>query len=143
MVGLLLGSSSIRGLGFATAASPLPLVFSHFRGVETFAARFELHVETPSGRKYRRKISSAVYSQLRGPYNRRNVYGAAIAYGPVLNQGTEPKMVKSVLEYGLCSRGPLHEELKIPTVVKRFSVKVVTKTRGARKTSEIPVQCHH
>jgi hypothetical protein len=121
----------------------LPLVFSHFRGTETFAAKFVLVIQTPSGKKYRRKITPAVYSLLRGPYNRRNVYGAAIAYGPMLDRGSEAKMVRSVLEYGLCSKGPLHVELKIPTVVKRFKMKVVTKTRGNKKVREMRVQCHH
>jgi hypothetical protein len=55
-----------------------------------------------------------MYARLRGPYNRRNVYGAVLAYGPVLS--TDPAgrpMFEAVARYALCGDAPLLRELGI------------------------------
>ncbi|MCH8924403.1 MAG: hypothetical protein IIA67_14790, partial [Planctomycetes bacterium] len=60
------------------------------------------------------ELTPEVSSQLRGPYNRRNVYGAALAYGPVLatDERTAP-MLSAVMSYGLCGEAPLLREFGI------------------------------
>ena len=46
---------------------------------------------------------------MRGPYNRRNVYGAALAYAPVI-----PATLRDpVIQYGLCGDAPLLRELGV------------------------------
>jgi hypothetical protein len=105
-IGWILGVPAIRGLGTATAASPLPLVFSHFRGLETYSSDFRVEVVTDTGETVSEPLTPVAYSRLDGPYNRRNVYGAVAAYGIRLTEGNEPSLVRAVLEHGFC-RGPL------------------------------------
>ena len=84
MIGDLSGLRVLKGLGAASAASPAPKVFCSAGGLETFSSRFVLEWRDPAGRRQSLPLSPALYRKLRGPYNRRNVYGAALAYGPVL-----------------------------------------------------------
>lgn len=97
----------LRALGMASAASPFPKVFSNAEGLDTFASRFTLAWEEPGGTR-RVTLTSELYARLRGPYWRRNVFGAAIAYGPVLarNEVLAP-LLTNVLRYGLGEPGPL------------------------------------
>jgi hypothetical protein len=57
-------------------------------------------------------VTPQAYRHLAGPYNRRNVYGAVMAAGPILatNARTAP-MFDSVAAYALCGRAPLLREL--------------------------------
>src|SRR5438270_9821355 len=84
MAGDVLRIPAIKGLGAATAAAPAPKVFSAVRGLETYSTRFFLEWSGADGEAHSLELTPEVYSRLRGPYNRRNVYGAALAYGPVL-----------------------------------------------------------
>jgi hypothetical protein len=84
MTGHGLGIDGLRAAGAVTAASPAPKVFTEVRGYETFSKRFVIVWTDPQGRERRETITPEMYSRLDGPYNRRNVYGAAIAYGPVM-----------------------------------------------------------
>src|SRR5687767_15937977 len=79
MVGDLTHFLPLKAVAAATGASPAPKVFSAVQGLETYSTRFFLDL----GDK-RVEITPEVYARIRGPYNRRNVYGAALAYGPVL-----------------------------------------------------------
>ncbi len=123
--GALLGSRTLRGLGAASGASPLPKVFTAHRGVETFATEFVLRYEL-DGEQRRLPLTPDVYQRLRGPYNRRNVYGAALSYGPVL----PPPLRDAVLRYGVRPDGPFFTELGIPARARDVRVEVRTKTRG-------------
>ena len=73
MLGDALGMRWLKGIGAASVAAPLPKVFSDVAGLETFASRFVLEVETARSVE-RREITPAVYARVSGPYNRRNVY---------------------------------------------------------------------
>ena len=102
MAGDLLGLPRLRDLAAATAASPAPRVFSSARGLETYSTRFFLEWTSKSGTKHTLHLSPEIYSRLEGPYNRRNVYAAALAYGPVLvsEPATKP-LLEAVFRYGL------------------------------------------
>ncbi|MEA2488652.1 MAG: hypothetical protein QOH21_444 [Acidobacteriota bacterium] len=104
MVGDLLHFDPLKGVAAATHASPAPKVFSAVRGLETYSTRFFLEVGAQ-----RVELTPAVYSRIRGPYNRRNVYGAALAYAPVL----PASMREPVLRHALCGDAPLLRELGI------------------------------
>ena len=54
------------------------------RGLETYSTRFFLEWTDAQGQAHSLELTPEVYARLRGPYNRRNVYGAVLAYGPVL-----------------------------------------------------------
>ena len=114
MTGDVFGIAVLKGIGAATVASPAPKVFSAVSGLETYSSRFFLEWTDRGGRAHTLAMTPDVYSQLAGPYNRRNVYGAALAYGPVLstNPRTQP-MFQSVLIYAVCGKAPVLNELGI------------------------------
>lgn len=136
-VGHLLGSRALVGLGFITAASPLPLVFSSYRGVEGFAGRFEVEVRGPAGTSTV-ELTPALYRQLRGPYNLRNAYGAAIAGAPMLTAPAERAMVDSVLRYALCPGGPL---IAVLGDVQAQALIVTSRTAGDDRRTVVPIRC--
>ncbi len=107
MTGDLLGIPALRGIGAATGASPAPRVFSAVRGLETYSTRFVLEWTDRSGVARSLVLTPEAYARIDGPYNRRNVYGAALAYGPVL-----PASLRDpVMMHALCGEAPLLREL--------------------------------
>ena len=125
MLGDALGIRWLKGIGAASVAAPLPKVFSDVAGLETFASTFVLEVETPRAVE-RREITPEVYAQVRGPYNRRNVYGAALSYAPRL----PPALWQQVFCYSFAPDGPLRRELGLPSDATAVRVHIVTRTRG-------------
>ena len=126
MIGYLTGSKALRGIGAASAASPLPKVFGTApvageSGVEleTFSSQFTLLYEL-HGETVEMPITPEIYSKVCGPYNRRNVYGAVLAYGPCL----PPELVDQAMAYALEEPALLIAELKLPTAAKNFRVRV-------------------
>lgn len=107
MTGDLAGSRTLAGLGAVTAASPAPKVFSAVRGFETYSTRFFIEWTEADGTAQSHELDPERTAGLRGPYNRRNVYGAGLAYAPVL-----PAALRDpVMRYGLCGDAPLLAEL--------------------------------
>lgn len=125
LLGLVTGSRLLRGLGAASLASPLPKVFSDVRGLETYASDFVLLYEL-QGSTIEERVTPEYYSRMRGPYNRRNVYGAALSYGPRLPEN----LWMDVFCYGLAPGGPFIEELGIPANAERVRVRIETRTKG-------------
>jgi hypothetical protein len=126
MAGDAFGVPALRALGAATVASPLPKVFSDVRGLEPFASRFTLSWVTAGGERVERPLTPAVYAGVRGPYNRRNVYGAALSYAPRL-----PALLwRQVFCFGLAPGGALRDELGVPPAARRVRVGIAAGTRG-------------
>lgn len=115
MVGDLSGWQAARALGAATHASPAPKVFTAQAGYETFSARFFVDWQENDGTRHSLELTPQVYRRLEGPYNRRNAYGAALSYAPVLasNPRTRP-MLEQVTQFGFCGDARLLRELQIP-----------------------------
>ena len=115
MVGDLARQPTIKAIGAATQASPAPKVFTAQNGFETFSSQFYVDWRDRSGSWHTIELTPQVYGNLRGPYNRRNAYGAALSYAPVLisNPRTKP-MFEDVTRYGFCGAAPLPSELGIP-----------------------------
>jgi hypothetical protein len=126
IIGFLTGIKAIRGLGAVSAASPLPIVFTEVRGVETFALDMSIRYTDDKGKVNKLVISPQVYSKMGGAYNWRNVYGAAFSYGPVLPK----KIWYSILYHGFFEDTILHKRFGIPTNVVRVDVILVSKTKG-------------
>lgn len=104
MAGDVFGLLPLKAVAAATNASPAPKVFSAVRGLETYSTRFFL--EWDGGGV---EVTSERYARLRGPYNRRNVYGAALAFAPVI-----PASLRDpVMQHALCGDAPLLRELGI------------------------------
>jgi hypothetical protein len=137
MAGYVTGSAALRGIGAATAASPLPKVFSDVDGLETFASEFTLHYRSADGTITDTPITPALYGRLSGPYNRRNVYGAALSYAPRLPR----ELWEPVYCYGLMPTGPLRSELGIGSDATDISVRIRTRTRGRRDQWTLESAC--
>ena len=90
------------------------------RGLETYSTRFFVEWTDRDGAAHSLELTPETYKSLRGPYNRRNVYGALLAYGPVLSSDPHAKpLFDSVARYALCGDAPLLRELGIaPRAVK-------------------------
>ena len=137
--GYLTKNETIKGLAFMSAASPLPLVFSSFRGIEAFASTFKVEYEF-NGETKVLEISPKVYEQLAGPYNRRNAYGAAIAGAPALNGPKERILITQIHKFGLCG-GALLKGFNIKGKPRNFKIIIESQTRGNPAKWEFEVNC--
>jgi hypothetical protein len=139
MVGDLCGLPVLRGIGAATVASPAPKVFSAVQGFEIYSTRFFLEWTDTAGTVHSLQLTPEVYARLAGPYNRRNVYGAALAYGPVL--ATDPRtqpMFRAVTYYALCGEAPLLRELGIDPTNVTGQARVRFEPLPGTETGQLP-----
>jgi hypothetical protein len=114
MAGDLLHVPAMKGVGAASMISPAPKVFSSVKGLETYSTRTFLEWTDRMGESHSLLFDSQLYAKLQGPYNRRNVYGAALAYGPVLAQDDRLRpMLRAVTTFALTGEAPLLVELGI------------------------------
>jgi hypothetical protein len=114
MIGDLLRVPQVKGLAAATGASPAPRVFSSVNGLETFSSDFYIEWKNRNGTANAMKLTPEFYSRIQGPYNRRNVFGAALAYAPVLARDPRTRpMYDAVVRYALCGKAPLLREMGI------------------------------
>jgi hypothetical protein len=126
MVGYALESRALRGIGAASCVAPMPKVFSDVNGLETFASEFQLTWRESSGRDVVLPLTPELYGQLGGPYNRRNVYGAALSYAPRM---AEP-LWTAVFCYAFKSDGLLRKAFGVPADASGLSVVIRTRTKG-------------
>jgi len=134
MAGDLLHIPAIKGIAAATAASPAPKVFSVARGLETYSSRFYVDWTDKAGLRHSEEITPHRASGLRGPYNRRNVFGAVMAYGPVMQSDPQLRpMFDSVARYALCGRAPLLRELGIDPESMQGPPRILLDARTVQK----------
>ena len=108
------GLLPVKALALATAAAPAPRVFSTVKGTEPYSTRFSIVWTDRQARERSLAVTPEVYARLRGPYNRRNAYGAAMAGGPVMVADERlAHMFEAVARYGLCDPAPVLRELGI------------------------------
>ena len=114
MIGDLTGATTLKGIGAASAASPAPKVFTAHEGFETYSGRFFVSWTDREGKAHELHLTPEVYAGVQGPYNRRNAYGAALSYAPVLfdNEATRP-MFDAAVRYTFCGRSTILEEIGI------------------------------
>jgi hypothetical protein len=125
ITGDLFNSPLLKGLGAATAASPAPKVFSAVRGLETYSTRFFLEWTDTDGVEHSLQLTPGVYARIKGPYNRRNIYGATLAYGPILSADPRwRRMFEAVSTYSLCGEAPLLRELGVDPATVSGAVRV-------------------
>lgn len=138
MTGDLAGLPAVKGLGAATVTSPAPRVFSAVGGLETYSTRFFIRWTGALGERHELELTPTVCARIRGPYNRRNVYGAALAYGPVLagDPRTRP-MLRSVLAFALLGDAPLLRELGVDPAEAR-DVEVRYEPREGTDLGDLP-----
>ena len=109
----LFGHAPTKGFALATQASPAMKVFTSHNGYETFSPRF--HIDwAEAGEARSLALTPSVYAQVEGPYNRRNAYGAALSYAPVLSANPATRdMHAAVSRFALCGESSLLKELGI------------------------------
>jgi hypothetical protein len=132
MLGDVLQIPALKGIGLASTIAPCPKVFCDAKGMEAFASEFILKFET-NRQKVEVPLTPELYSKLKGPYNRRNVYGAALSFAPRL---PEP-LWRSAFAYALAENGPLRRELGISPDATNLVVVIQTKTRGRNDRWEL------
>jgi len=129
MIGHLVGSRVLRGLGAAGVFAPFPKVFCEADGYEAFAAKFYLEGIDAQGRPWSCELTPELYSQLSGCYNRRNVYGATLAGAPLLPEGLR----NTLLAGSLADHSAMRRELQIPTGLKDLCVRIVPRPGEANE----------
>jgi hypothetical protein len=140
MAGHVLRMPALKGVSAGNAASPAPKVFSAVRGLETYSSRFFVEWTDKAGRFQSVEITPERARGLRGPYNRRNVYGAVLAYGPIMQSDPALKpMFESVSHYALCGNAPLLQELGIETANMQGAPRVRLETRTESQTGGLPL----
>ena len=121
MAGYLTGSRFLRGLGAASGIAPFPKVFCEAEGYEGFAATFIIAGMRQDGTPWERKLDPECYAQIRGPYNRRNVYGAALAFAPRLPEALRQALLTEALAPGSAMR----KELRVPEDLREIRICIV------------------
>jgi hypothetical protein len=124
-MGHLMQSPTIKGLGVCSVASPLPIVFTTHKGIETFAMDFQLKY-LEHGREHIIQITPQLYGTFSAPYAYRNVIGAAISYGPLL----PPEITNHILGHSLRRNGPLWNHLNLPTHAENLHLQLSSRTRN-------------
>ena len=124
LVGYVLQSDTIRGLGLISTASPLPFVFSAHDGLETFAQKYAVSIQTKKDAEpMSMDIDAPLYQKLGGSYNRRNAYGAVFSHGPIMAKGSGTGLIDSVVRFGFCHNGPLTRTFGLPAEPRSVTVK--------------------
>ncbi len=132
-----LGMRALKGVALATGMSPAPRVFSAAEGLETFSSQFALEWTDARGGPHRLPLTADIYGKITGPYNRRNVYGAVLSYGPVLSRNA-PAMFEAVSRYALCGDRPLMKELTGGTDIVG-PVRVIVQPLPGTDTGDLPL----
>ena len=137
------GLGKVGGLLAATGASPAPKVFTAYGDVEPFSTQVTLSWRDPEGNAQQLPLTSEVYARLRGPYNRRNPYGAVVVFAPVAARRPElAGMFDAVAQSALCGERRLLSELGVdPGSVGSELTIVYTPREGAAAIEPVTVRC--
>lgn len=127
MTGYFLGNRALQGIGAVSGIAPYTKVFCSADGYEAFTARFWLRGQKADGSTEEVVFSPELYTRLRGPYMRRNVYGAALVFAPRL-----PAALREAIHAkALRPDGPMWRELNLPRDWKQVSIEIEDRD-GAR-----------
>jgi sterol desaturase/sphingolipid hydroxylase (fatty acid hydroxylase superfamily) len=140
--GYMLSFSNIRSIGFMTVASPLPLVFSVHNGIETFSTSYNITVQFYDNTTEKINLDNSLYDKLKGPYNRKNMYGIVLSHGPFFLEPNLIKMRDDILQNAVCHNGIIATELGMTKVIDNVDIQVRSKTVGNEdKQWNLQVKC--
>ena len=132
--GYMSDSKSIDALGYATVASPQPVVF-----INSADRRCSFSAVTESGKVVSQSYGPGLMQRIRGPMWRRFIYFKALTSIP--SEPHEVKKVHAILKYGICTDRSLAEDLGIHEPIRRFrSVRWHARDPSAT-TATAEVQC--
>jgi hypothetical protein len=150
MVADLLHLPNVKAVTAAWGAFPAPKVFSTVDGLETFSSQFIIRWKDRHFMHHQKEITPLVAANLKGPYNRRNVYGAVLAYGPILSQNKDLcPLYESILTYAISHKCTFLEELGIDrsTIKGEIIIEVVPangkKLPHLQLTKTLPISDRH
>lgn len=126
MLAHIAGWTKLKGLALASCIAPYTKVFCSAQTqdgekIETFSNRLELQYHLADGSTHRQKITPDTYQNIKGPYQRRNVYGAVLAYGPALPR----QFCQHTLDYAFSPSQGILNELNIPLNASDITLKIV------------------
>lgn len=114
MIGDVFNVPFIKGFGAATSASPAPKVFTAHNGFETYSSEFFVIWNDTAGKRQELQLTPKVYGGVKGPYNRRNAYGAALSYAPVLHSNLLSRpMLETAIHHTFCGSSTILSEIGI------------------------------
>ncbi|MFZ4773116.1 MAG: hypothetical protein ACOYK9_03910 [Chlamydiia bacterium] len=129
MVGDLCDLPKVKGLAAAWGASVLPKVFSTADGLETFSAEVVFTIFLKDGTTQKALLTKELAAKLKGPYNRRNVYGALLVYGPVFqNNAKIAPMMEEIIAHVAVDNSPLIRDFGLdPKEIEAIEVELIPK----------------
>jgi len=133
-------NNSIRDVGFVTVSSPLPLVFSAYNGVQTFATEFYISLKYANNTEIQTSLNVDKYNLLSGAYNRKNIYGAIFSHGPFFDKLNLIKIRESVLNYAVCDPGSIITEFGLLNGVESMHVDILYRPNNT-KIAELDIKC--
>lgn len=144
------GWPTISAVAAVTQTAPAMKVFTAHNGYETFSSIYTLSLIDADDKHHVFTLTPEIYDGLKGPYNRRNVYGAAIAYGPILSSSTHTSaMWQSVARSAFCEHASIIHELgvnvtEVKTVVMQYQPMNDTSTHrhAPPYPNKLVVNCH-
>ena len=136
----------VKAVAAATQVSPAMKVFTSHEGYETFSPRFSIRYTSFAGQAITLDLTPEIYGRLQGPYNRRNAYGAALAYAPVLSADDRTRgMLDSIMRYAFCEPGTLLRELALDDLDRSMPVTLEIAPRRPLQPARqlrFEVSCH-
>lgn len=113
VLGHLSGLFPFSILGLQYGSSPLPLVFSRVRGIDTYARRFAIEIRWADGRSQRILGDPQLVQRLGGPFTRYKVYIDELAYADL----SPVRRSHAVLVHAFCNAGPMAQSLGIDDAI--------------------------
>jgi hypothetical protein len=132
LLGHVSGAASVSRIGFLSAASPLPLVFTDRGGYEDFATTYRLEIRCAAHRSHSVEVDKRHLARLAGPFDRRGAYVSAFLYAPLLDD----ELFRAVATSGFCSSERPLAALFVPEharggqPITGFTLSVGSRTRG-------------
>lgn len=139
--GYLFNLPQLRGLGIVSVASPLPLVFSSYNGVETFSTSFSIKLTTINNQTIELPLDSELYAQIKGPYNRRNIYGVVFSHGPFFDRSELIQLRDQILKFGVCQVGPTVKYRGRSAIPRRVEVTITSNTQQQQSSWTLTIDC--
>lgn len=136
MIGYIFDSNNMKNIAYISTSSPLPFVFTSYNDVETFSLHHELNLEYKNGTNSAILLDHKLYSKLKGPYNRRNVIGAAFSHGAFFTDKRMLEIRDQIFYWGFCE-GQLLDEFGIDKGLNKVTINIKSKNKVWR----IPIPC--
>ena len=132
MLGHLTGSATVSRIGFLSAASPLPLVFTNRGTYEDFAATYRLEIRCAAHGRHSVEVDKRHFARLAGPFDRRGAWASAFIYAPLLDD----ELFQAVAASGFCSKERPLAAMLVPehasggSPIAGFTLTFGSRTRG-------------